>query len=49
MGHSNMVEREIRIAIIIPPCHRVLRSNGSLGGYSSGVDIKKLLLSHENL
>jgi O-6-methylguanine DNA methyltransferase len=36
------------IAIIIP-CHRVLRSNGNLGGYSSGVDIKKLLLKKEKI
>jgi O-6-methylguanine DNA methyltransferase len=36
------------IAIMIP-CHRVLRSNGNLGGYSSGVDIKKLLLQKEKI
>jgi len=36
------------IAIMIP-CHRVLRTNGNLGGYSSGVDIKKLLLKKEKI
>ena len=32
---------------IIVPCHRVIRSDGSLGGYSSGLDIKSMLLLHE--
>lgn len=32
---------------IIVPCHRVIRSDGSLGGYSSGVDLKRLLMLHE--
>ncbi|MGR3219852.1 MAG: methylated-DNA--[protein]-cysteine S-methyltransferase [Candidatus Anammoxibacter sp.] len=32
---------------IIVPCHRVVRTNGSLGGFSSGIDIKKQLLLHE--
>ena len=34
------------ISIIIP-CHRVIASNGSLGGYASGLDIKKQLLALE--
>ena len=29
------------------PCHRVLRADGSLGGYRWGVDRKKILLSRE--
>lgn len=29
------------------PCHRVLRSDGSIGGYSGGVDLKKSLLELE--
>ena len=32
---------------IIIPCHRVVRTNGNLGGFSSGIDIKKHLLEHE--
>ncbi len=33
------------------PCHRVIRSDGSLGGYSSkgGVKTKKLLLKREGI
>ncbi len=29
------------------PCHRALRSDGSLGGYYYGLDVKRWLLSHE--
>lgn len=29
------------------PCHRVVRSDGSLGGYGGGVDRKAWLLAHE--
>jgi O-6-methylguanine DNA methyltransferase len=32
---------------ILIPCHRVIRRNGSLGGYSSGLPIKRWLLQHE--
>lgn len=32
---------------IIIPCHRVVASNGSLGGFSSGLANKRLLLAHE--
>jgi len=34
---------------IIIPCHRVIASDGGLGGYSSGLKIKKLLLKHEQV
>tara|TARA_Y100001970_G_C14226333_1_gene855914 strand:+ start:18 stop:500 length:483 start_codon:yes stop_codon:yes gene_type:complete len=34
------------IAIIIP-CHRVISSNGSLGGYNAGLEKKIYLLKHE--
>ncbi len=29
------------------PCHRALRSDGSLGGYYYGLDVKRWLLDHE--
>ena len=35
-----------RFAIVIP-CHRVIRSDGSLSGYGGGVWRKKWLLDHE--
>jgi len=34
------------VAIVVP-CHRVLRSDGSLGGYGGGVTRKEWLLAHE--
>ena len=34
---------------IIVPCHRVIHSDGSLGGYSSGPDRKRWLLRHEGV
>ncbi|WP_296404113.1 methylated-DNA--[protein]-cysteine S-methyltransferase [Psychrobacter sp.] len=33
---------------IIIPCHRVVASDGSLGGYTGGLDKKRLLLNVEN-
>ncbi|WP_313814639.1 methylated-DNA--[protein]-cysteine S-methyltransferase [Glutamicibacter sp.] len=33
---------------IVLPCHRVLRSDGSLGGYLGGLDVKTTLLKLEN-
>lgn len=35
------------VAVLIP-CHRVIRSDGSLGGYAYGLDIKRELLRREN-
>lgn len=32
---------------IITPCHRVIKSDGTLGGYNSGLDKKKTLLDLE--
>jgi AraC family transcriptional regulator of adaptative response/methylated-DNA-[protein]-cysteine methyltransferase len=34
-------------AAIVVPCHRVIRSDGSLGGYRWGIERKKLLLDRE--
>lgn len=34
---------------IIIPCHRVINSNGSLGGYSGGIEVKKRLLAIEGI
>lgn len=34
------------VAIIVP-CHRVLRTDGSLGGYGGGLPVKEWLLRHE--
>lgn len=39
------------VAIIVP-CHRVVAADGTLGGYSSGLDLKRALLAlegHEGL
>ncbi|MBW6515300.1 MAG: methylated-DNA--[protein]-cysteine S-methyltransferase [Candidatus Cloacimonetes bacterium] len=33
--------------LIIIPCHRVLRKDGSFGGFSAGDDLKQKLLDHE--
>ena len=32
---------------VIFPCHRIIESDGSIGGYSSGVEIKRRLLEIE--
>jgi AraC family transcriptional regulator, regulatory protein of adaptative response / methylated-DNA-[protein]-cysteine methyltransferase len=32
---------------IIVPCHRVINTNGDLGGYGGGVMRKKWLIHHE--
>jgi AraC family transcriptional regulator of adaptative response/methylated-DNA-[protein]-cysteine methyltransferase len=35
-----------QLAIIIP-CHRIIASDGTLGGYGGGLAVKKWLLEHE--
>lgn len=35
-----------RVALVIP-CHRVVRSDGSLAGYRWGLEVKQSLLAHE--
>lgn len=34
------------VAIVVP-CHRILRNDGSLGGYGGGTRVKEWLLAHE--
>lgn len=41
VGHNHLC--------IIIPCHRVVGSNGSLTGYSGGIDKKIALLEHEGV
>ena len=36
------------VAVLVP-CHRVIRSDGSLGGYAGGLDRKRLLLDAEGV
>ncbi|SCL19360.1 methylated-DNA-[protein]-cysteine S-methyltransferase [Micromonospora nigra] len=36
-------------AALFVPCHRVLRTDGTLGGYRWGLDVKRWLLDHERL
>ena len=31
------------------PCHRVIAADGTLGGYSGGLDNKRWLLAHEGV
>jgi len=31
------------------PCHRVIRSDGGLGGFSSGIDLKKIFMRREGI
>lgn len=33
---------------VIIPCHRVIKANGKIGGYSKGVSLKKRLLKKES-
>jgi methylated-DNA-[protein]-cysteine S-methyltransferase len=33
---------------LLVPCHRVVRSDGTMGLYGGGVDAKRLLLEHEH-
>lgn len=34
---------------LIVPCHRAIRSDGSLGGYQGGIDMKRALLEREGI
>ena len=34
---------------VIIPCHRVVKSNGDIGGYAFGINVKKTMLSKEGI
>jgi len=34
---------------LVVPCHRIIRSDGSAGGYGGGLDVKFKLLEHEGV
>ena len=54
MAGNNKAARAVGIANaknplpIIIPCHRIIDSNGNIGGYSGGLDKKLYLLDHES-
>jgi methylated-DNA-[protein]-cysteine S-methyltransferase len=35
-----------KVALFVP-CHRIIRTDGGLGGYAWGLDVKQWLLAHE--
>lgn len=35
------------LVALVVPCHRIVRTDGGLGGYAYGVDLKRALLDHE--
>ena len=35
--------------LLLVPCHRVIRTDGTIGGFSSGLEWKRYLLKYENL
>lgn len=37
------------LAPLVVPCHRVVRSDASLGGYYYGLSVKRWLLAHEGV
>ena len=34
---------------IVIPCHRIIKANGDLGGYTGGTDIKRFLINLEQI
>ena len=54
MGYKSMSSQAVGGAVghnpilIFIPCHRVIGTNGSLTGYSAGIEVKKFLLNLEN-
>ena len=53
MVHKPLAVRAVATAVgqnpicLLLPCHRVIRSDGTIGGYSGGVEAKRLLLALE--
>ena len=48
-GHRAVANANAKNPIpIVIPCHRVVKSNGELGGYRGGSKLKKKLLQFEN-
>ena len=52
-GHPNAIRAAASACatnVVAPfvPCHRVVRSDGSLGGYYFGIPVKSWLLAHEH-
>jgi methylated-DNA-[protein]-cysteine S-methyltransferase len=52
LGHPSAVRAAAAICArnapaLFVPCHRVLRSDGSLGGFAWGLDVKRSLLDRE--
>jgi methylated-DNA-[protein]-cysteine S-methyltransferase len=35
------------LVALVVPCHRIVRTDGGLGGYLFGTDVKERLLRHE--
>jgi len=33
--------------LLLVPCHRVVRADGSIGGFTPGPEVKRWLLRHE--
>ena len=49
-GHRAVANANARNPIpIIIPCHRVIKSNGALGGYGGGNILKKKLIEFEKI
>ena len=47
-GHRAVANANgINQIFIVIPCHRIINSNGELGGYGGGISRKKWLLDHE--
>lgn len=54
LSGSSKASRAVGIAMknnclpLIIPCHRVIKSDGRMGHFSCGVNVKEWLLKHEN-